>query len=104
MAALDWESGHVAGPSLRLFCAALPKRTFNKAKIKEVCSILVWSFQQLLRGTYPTTDHLGQPWPEGSPRASDAGLPIADGYKGVWPQLVQELCCSLALCLSPPQT
>ena len=42
---------------------------------------LMWDLQACSTGEFPSTDHLGVPWPEGSPRAQRAGQRIAGGYR-----------------------
>ena len=48
-------------------------------------AVLVWSFQWLLRGTWPPTDHDGNPWPAGSRRAlnGEAQRPLAGSEFGL---------------------
>ena len=38
---------------------------------------LVWSFQWLMHGLWPPTDHDGNAWPRGSRRAFNSGKPLA---------------------------
>ena len=49
--------------------------------LHELMAIVKWSFDCMLRGTHPDSDHLGQPWEPGSRRESLAGTLIAGGYR-----------------------
>jgi hypothetical protein len=45
--------------------------------------ILVWSFEWLGKGLWPTSDHLGRKFRKGSSAAAKAGSPLADGFVAV---------------------
>eukprot|EP00974_Lingulodinium_polyedra_P087140 8447971-Lingulodinium_polyedra.AAC.1 len=60
-----------------LFIALLTMEIVPQATLDVAWTVLVWAFEALLSGTFPATDHLGQAWPDSSPRAAQAGRAFA---------------------------
>jgi hypothetical protein len=48
---------------------------------RQLMDVWHWSFEALLSGVYPASDHLGQAWPSSSPRFKLAGTSIANGWR-----------------------
>ena len=52
--------------------------------LHEYMDIIRWSFDALLEGVYPSSDHTGSQWPAGSERSKLANRLIAGGIRGVF--------------------
>ena len=72
---LTWSSVLCRLPSMlsRFVITVLPLRNAVPETTQALYKIVAWSFAQMLEGKFPTADHTGTPWPEGSWRAQVAG-------------------------------
>jgi len=72
--------------SSQLLLVGIPKACINKSRdpdldtMYQVWKILKWSFTHLFYGTFPETQHTGEPWGEPS-RLAKAGKPLFHGWK-----------------------
>ena len=61
-------------------CTAMTRHGFQADTWRDgLWPILVWSFKACYEGRFPSTDHIGRPFPEGSQRAQLAGAPLCSG-------------------------
>ena len=66
-------------------------REGEQSTLDSVFTILAWSFNALLEGTFPHSDWNGRPFPASSEHGKRAGKPLANGYYGVVCSLVGDL-------------
>ena len=88
--ALSWSSATVVGESMRckMPIFAIDNRNKTAATDDALMDIAAWSFNTLLTGRHPATDHEGKPWTGN--RAKIAGRPLIEGeevYTAVWYEL-----------------
>ena len=60
----------------RFLVALLPVAASTKETYDKFYDVVQWSFLWLLRGQWPDSDHLGNPWPPSSWRSTMAGRPL----------------------------
>ena len=72
---LTWSSLLNRLPSMesRFVITVLPLISAVEATKQHIYKIIAWSFEQMLRGVFPTCDHTGTPWPKTSWRSRLAG-------------------------------
>jgi len=76
----------------RLVVTILPHRWRRERRTtRQLLEVLAWSFQAMMMGTFPMSDHTGTPWDPSDPRSLTAGRPLAAGLlatvvdiKGDW--------------------
>lgn len=63
--------------------SCLCKGTYGNDTLDEIFRVVVWSFNALYAGVWPSKDHYGRPYKSG-PSFQKAGTPLADGYCAIW--------------------
>lgn len=66
----------------RWLICALPTPWMENYAKKWVAHVVAWSLACISDCHWPHTDHLGEPWPPGSVRASRGGTELANGVRG----------------------
>ena len=64
-------------------CTAVDKTNPVHDTMTAIWEVLVWNLNFAFQGIHPATDHKGNPWPRGSPRAKLAGKRLYESY-GLW--------------------
>ena len=94
--AVSWSSASVVGESIRckMPIFAIDNRHKNASTDDMLMEIAAWSFNVLLSGCHPATNHAGRPWAElpdtrqNRQRAANAGKPLVpQDYTAVWYEL-----------------
>lgn len=88
---LSWASLLAVGPTreTNFLLTGLPKHVVKSQGVGQSWKVfwlrLLWSLRCLEDGTWPGTDHLGRPWPDGSAEQDKAGTYLAGGYSAfIW--------------------